>query len=221
MSRSSRSAASRSSTRASCSQHWWRLARSLRARSGFIRCSHRNCRLCIKVRHNAFHWVQAAIIAGAAVALAQLVFDLWFWRAVPYSQIAALRHAAQLSAASPLSRLLFQALTDELMLRWGLMSGVLWVLALLFHQKSKPQPALVWTAIVSVAVMSALGQLPAILNMLSVDPASVLIARTAIVSAVAGIAYGWLYWKHGLEFAVLAHVLAQIGLIAIEGSALL
>jgi hypothetical protein len=175
----------------------------------------------MKVRHNAFHWVQAAIIAGAALALAQLLFDLGFWRIVPHDQMAALRHAAQLSAASPLSRVLFQGLTDELMLRWGLMSGVLWVLALVFHQKSKPRPALVWAAIISFSIMSTLGQLPAILNMLSVDPASVLIVRTAIVSALAGIAYGWLYWKHGLESAVLAHVLAQIGLVAIEGSALL
>jgi len=175
----------------------------------------------IKVRHNAFHWVQAAIIVGVGLTLAQLLFDLWFWRVVPHDQIVALRHAAQLSAASPLSRVMFQALTDELMLRWGLMSGILWVLALLLRQKWKPQPALVWSAIVLVSVLSTLGQLPAILNVLSVDPASVLIARTAIVSAFAGIAYGWLYWKHGLESAVLAHVLAQIGLIAIEGSALL
>ena len=175
----------------------------------------------IKVRRNAFHWVQAAIIGGAAVALTQLSLEFLFWRILPHGEVVSLRHAAQFSAASPLSRLLFQALTDELMLRWGLMSGVLWVLALLFHQKSNPRPGLVWTAIVLVSVLSTLGQLPAILNMLSVDPASVLIARTAVMSAFAGIAYGWLYWKHGLESAVLAHALTQIGLIAIEGSTLL
>lgn len=175
----------------------------------------------IRSRRNAVHWAQAAIIAGIVITLAQFTFDLAFWRVVPHNQLLALRHAAQLSAASPLSRLLFQALTDELMLRWGLMSGVLWVLALLFHQKSKPRASLVWMAIVIVSILSALGEVPALINMLAIDPASVIILRTTLVSAAAGIAYGWLYWKHGLEAAVLAHVLAQAGLIAIEGSALL
>lgn len=175
----------------------------------------------LRLRRNSLHWAQAAIVLGIVIALAQFAFDLGFWRIVPHNRLLALRHAAQLSAASPLSRLLFQALTDELMLRWGLMSGVLWVLALLFHQKSRPRSALVWIAIVIVSILSALGDAPALINMLAIDPASVIILRTTIVSAVAGLAYGWLYWKHGLEAAVLAHVLAQAGLIAIEGPALL
>ena len=175
----------------------------------------------LRLRRNTLHWAQAAIIVGIVVALAQFAFDFAFWRLVPSAQLLALRHAAQLSAASPLSRLLFQALTDELMLRWGLMSGVLWVLALLFHQKSKPRPSLVWAAIVIVSILSALGEVPALINMLAIDPASVIILRATIVSAVAGIGYGWLYWKYGLEAAILAHVLAQAGLVALEGSALL
>jgi len=172
-------------------------------------------------RDRGLHWVQAAILVGVTVVGVQVAFDGWFWRIVPTNQVLLLRHAAELSAASPMSRLIFQALTDELMLRWGLMSGLLWVLALLLRQKSgRQRPALVWTAILGVTTLYIAGQAPSVLNVLSTDPASMLLVRSVAASAVAGIAYGWLYWKHGLESAVLAHVLAQVGLVAFEGLAL-
>jgi len=108
------------------------------------------------------------------------------------------------------------------MLRWGLMSGLMWVLALLLRQKpGRPSPLIAWTAILGVSVFYVLGQVPAIMNVLATDPGGILLVRSIAVSAIAGIAYGWLYWKHGLESAVLAHVLAQGGLIAFEGLALL
>jgi hypothetical protein len=175
-----------------------------------------------RTRDHVFHWVQAAILLGGAMGAAQILFDLWFWSLIPPDHALLLRHAAQLSAQSPFTRLLFQAMTEELMLRWGLMSGLLWVLALVFHQKKgKPTRPIVWAAIIGVSVLSVVGQMPAILHAMSTDPAAILLVRTMMISAFAGIAYGWLFWKHGLESAVLAHMIAQGGLIVFEGLSLL
>ena len=32
-----------------------------------------------------------------------------------------------------------------------------------------------------------------------------MVARTVLLNAVAGVVFGWLYWKRGLEMAMLAH----------------
>lgn len=166
-------------------------------------------------KDHAFHWVQAAVLVGTGLAIAQALFELWFWRAVPGGQGSLLRQAAQMSAASPLSAQLLHAVNDELMLRWGLMSGLLWVLALVFRQHpGRPKALLAWAAILGVSAFSVGGQLPSLFHVMATDPAGIILIRTAIASAVAGIFYGWLYWKHGLEAAILAHVTTQACLIA-------
>lgn len=170
----------------------------------------------------AFHWVQAAVLIGGGVAIAQGLFDLWFWRAVPNGEVTLLRQAEQMAAVSPLTGLFLHAVNDELMLRWGLMSGLMWVVALLFRQApGRPKAIVAWAAIIGVSVFSAAGQLPSLAHVMATDPAGILLVRTAIAGAVAGIFYGWLYWKHGLESAILAHVTAQACLMAFAGAALL
>jgi hypothetical protein len=167
----------------------------------------------------AFHWVQAGVLVGACVAAGQWLFDWWFWQALPSAQVPLLRQAAEMSAVSPLTGLLLHAVNEELMLRWGLMSGLLWVLALLFRQApGRPKAVLAWAAILGVSVLSAAGQIPSLAYAIANDPAGILLLHTALAGAVAGIAYGWLFWKHGLEAAILAHVTAQAGLIAVSGA---
>jgi hypothetical protein len=170
---------------------------------------------------HAFHWVQAGVLVGVCVALGQGLFDWWFWQTLPSAQVSLIRQAAEISTVSPLTGLLLpllQAVNEELMLRWGLVSGLLWVLALMFRQPpGRPKAALAWAAILGVAVLSVAGQLPSLAYAITNDPAGILLLHTALAGAVAGIAYGWLFWKHGLEAAILAHVTAQAGLIAFSG----
>jgi hypothetical protein len=177
----------------------------------------------VRPKGRVLHWAQAALIVGAGVALAQVMFDAGFWALVPKQHAFILRQADKLAAANPLTQVMFRALMDELMLRWGLMSGLLWLIALFTHSpaRQRPRAKLVWLAIIGVSVFYMLGQIPAILGLLQSDPAAILLVRTALVSALAGIAYGWLYWKHGLEAAVLGHVLASLGLILLEGQAMI
>lgn len=164
---------------------------------------------------HAFHWVQAAVLLGVAAFLAQWLFDRWFWQSLPQPRIQLLHEAVETSGTGQLMGALLHAINEELMLRWGLMSGLLWVLALLFRRSpGRPGAAFAWTAIVGASLLSLAGQLPSLLHVMASDPAGVLLARAAVASAATGIAYGWLFWKHGLEAAMLAHVTAQAGLLA-------
>ena len=37
-----------------------------------------------------------------------------------------------------------------------------------------------------------------------------MVLRTLLLNGIAGIAFGWLYWKRGIEMAMLAHFSADI-----------
>jgi membrane protease YdiL (CAAX protease family) len=69
-------------------------------------------------------------------------------------------------------------------------------------------PWLMITTIVMVAVLFGAGHLPiaAQLGTLTVG----VVARVIIYNALLGVAFGWLYWRRGLEHAMLAHFCADI-----------
>jgi hypothetical protein len=44
------------------------------------------------------------------------------------------------------------------------------------------------------------------------------IVRTIVLNALLGIPFGWLYWRWGLEYAMLAHFCADLVLHGMGGS---
>lgn len=106
-------------------------------------------------------------------------------------------------------RLLYGGITEELLLRWGVMSlfaFAIWRLA--GDTRSDPSSAIVWAAIVASAVAFGVLHLPAatgIYGGLTME----LIAFIVGANAVAGIVFGWLLWQHSLEARVIAHATAH------------
>ena len=116
-----------------------------------------------------------------------------------------------------LARLLYGGITEELLLRWGMMSLMVWGLwRVLQRRSSKPHPALFWAAIVLSALLFGLGHLPAAKAMLGLLAPEV-IAYVLLGNLVFGLLAGWLFWRHGLEAAMLAHALAH-GLAMLAGT---
>jgi membrane protease YdiL (CAAX protease family) len=72
----------------------------------------------------------------------------------------------------------------------------------------KPTAAVIWTANILAAVLFGLGHLPALVPLVPITP--LVIARTVVLNGVLGIALGWLYWKRGLEAAIVSHFSADI-----------
>ena len=100
----------------------------------------------------------------------------------------------------------YGGIAEELQLRLFLMTLLVWVVARL--RKATPPSWVYWAAIVIAALLFGVGHLPAAKQIWGLD--AIVIARTISLNAIAGIAFGWLYWKRGLEMAVLAHFSADI-----------
>ena len=114
--------------------------------------------------------------------------------------------AAQSRIAMPLVvRVLYGGITEEVLLRWGFMTVLAW-LAWRFARRT---PAWIWVAIVVSALVFAAGHLPAASFLVGPLTAPI-VAYVLVANTLFGIAFGWLYWRHGLEAAVVAHALTHV-----------
>lgn len=107
------------------------------------------------------------------------------------------------------TRLLYGGIVEEVLLRWGVMTGLLWLLWRAAGRPARPTPLQAWPAIVGAALLFGLGHLP-LLALLVPDPAPWMVAAVVLANAAPGLAFGWLFWRHGLEAAILAHALAHL-----------
>lgn len=90
---------------------------------------------------------------------------------------------------------------EEVQLRLFLMTGL--VFALWLFTRRRTAPWMYWLAIVVAAVLFGAGHLPAAAQLWPLD--GVVIARTLLLNGLGGVVFGWLYWKRGLEAAMIAH----------------
>lgn len=95
----------------------------------------------------------------------------------------------------------YGGIAEELQLRLFLMGLLVW--AITRCGRSRMTPAVAWTAIVIAALVFGAGHLPAAAQVWPLD--AVVIARTILLNGVGGLVFGWYFWKHGLETAMLAH----------------
>ncbi len=159
--------------------------------------------------------LRAALVTGAALAVALAGVD-----AVLDDRLGPQWHEAAARAADaphwpalPIG-LLYGGLAEEVVMRWGLMSLVAWGLTRAIHHRApgtSPLPnGVAWTAVVVCAFAFSAGHLPALA--VQVEPTAPIVARTLALNLLAGIAYGWLFWRRGLETAMLAHASTHVGL---------
>jgi hypothetical protein len=122
---------------------------------------------------------------------------------------------AQLQALSPAheiplaAKLLYGGVTEEILMRWGLMTALIWLpWRLLQKRVGPPRRSLVVAGIVAAAVLFGVGHLPAAAAM-GAELSGSVVGYIIAGNAVPGILFGWLYWRSGLEAAILAHALAH------------
>jgi len=113
-----------------------------------------------------------------------------------------------------LTRLLYGGITEELLLRWGLMTLLVWVAWRLFQTgRDKPKPACFVGAILVSSVIFGIGHLP-IAFLLFPEATFALTLFVIVGNSFFGLIAGYLYWKKGLESAMIAHALAHIVMFA-------
>lgn len=122
---------------------------------------------------------------------------------------AVLRPADPASAMPVLVKLLYGGVTEELLVRWGAMSLVLWLAwRILQRGQGVPRPAWVVLAVVLSALLFAGGHLPAAQAMAGALTPEVLVF-VLVGNTAFGLVAGALFARWGLEAAMLAHVLAH------------
>lgn len=103
-----------------------------------------------------------------------------------------------------LATVTYGAVIEEVMLRLFMMSLVAYVLHLLFERKRDSVSAAVLVAAnVVSALLFAVGHLPANEMMFGLTP--MIVIRCILLNGVFGLAFGWLYRKFGLRYAMIAH----------------
>lgn len=111
--------------------------------------------------------------------------------------------------------LLYGGIVEELLLRWGVMSLLVWIGWRIFQRgQGQAHPALVWVGITLAAVLFGVGHLPALANLIELTP--LIVFRTILLNALGGIVFGWLYWKRSLEVAMVAHAAGHIGFFIVN-----
>ena len=100
----------------------------------------------------------------------------------------------------------YGAVVEEIELRVFVMGAAAWLLAR--ATGGRPRAWLMVAAITIAAVLFGVGHLPTAAQLGPLTLA--IVARVIVYNALLGLAFGWLYWKRGLEHAMLAHLCADL-----------
>lgn len=143
------------------------------------------------------------VAAGAALALAEV---LMFARHLPPEFHPLLRIPLWKRL---LAGVVYGGVTEELLTRLFLMSLLAWGLGFAWKAPGGlPAAGAFWGAIVIAALLFGALHLPATAAIAPLTP--MLVLRALLLNGVAGVVFGFLFWRHGLEAAMLAHASAHL-----------
>jgi len=122
------------------------------------------------------------------------------------------RHAEEvaenMAAWKPLLASFSAGVTEELLFRFGFMTLLVW-LGVKMTRREAPGSFVPWMANLLTALLFSLAHLANVVELgISITLGTVL--YVTLTNGVAGVVFGRLYWRHGLEAAVLAHMVADV-----------
>lgn len=111
------------------------------------------------------------------------------------------------------ARLLYGGITEEILMRWGLMTLIVWLAWRFFQRRNgAPAPRYVVAAILIAALLFGVGHLPAATAMgINLTPS--VVTYVLVSNTIPGVLFGFSYWRWGLESAFLAHATAHVVVI--------
>jgi hypothetical protein len=154
----------------------------------------------------------AALVGGVLGGLLMVGFFNFMQPSLPADFLSA---AANLPPAW-YTKLLYGGITEEVLLRWGVMSCIAWIVWRVAQGgKGELQAYHVLIAICFSALLFGVGHLPVAMS-LSHELTMPLLTYIILGNAFFGFIAGYLFWKYGLECAILAHMTAHITMIALQ-----
>jgi hypothetical protein len=150
----------------------------------------------------------AGILSGIAIVACWLVF-----RPFLDAEFAA-RSEAFNKLVPAAVRFLYGGLTEEVLLRWGMMTFLVWLIWRLFGRGSERPASSTFVAAIAVsALLFGAGHLP-VASLLSGGLTIPLTLFVISANSIFGIVAGFLYWRLGLESAMIAHIFAHVVLLS-------
>lgn len=108
-----------------------------------------------------------------------------------------------------LAGVVYGGVTEELLTRLFFISFLAWALGHVWRGPGElPADGAFWTAIVVAALLFGALHLPMTMAIAPLSP--MLVLRALLLNGIAGVVFGYLFWRHGLEAAMLAHASAHV-----------
>ncbi len=104
----------------------------------------------------------------------------------------------------------YGGIAEEIVMRLFFMALVIWLISKITKTKGKilENNLLIWSSIIIAAILFGIGHLPITSELVALTP--LVIFRALLLNGVGGVVFGWLYWKKGLEAAMIGHFSADI-----------
>lgn len=147
------------------------------------------------------------MIGGIAAGILILIVQKIFYPLLPVEFV----DATKGPELHIITKILYGGVAEELMIRFGIMSGILYVL---FRFTSKLTSRMYYLAILISALVFALGHFPVMFQIVA-NPTLPIYLYVIIGNCMGGIIFGYLYWKRGLECAMVAHAFTHITMTTI------
>ncbi len=155
-----------------------------------------------------------SIILGVVTTLFVLGIEFFYFQPAMMKELGDTAAALNLQTSQPAAWKGFLAsfyggIAEEIQLRLFVMSLFVWLGKFVSKTpEGKPSNIIFWMANILAAVLFGLGHLPT--TALLVPLTTLVVTRAIVLNGLIGIVCGWLYWKRGLESAMIAHFSADI-----------
>ena len=145
----------------------------------------------------------AALIGAVAVGVVLAVYTWVTTELAPLTLVSG-------TSLSLITAVLYGGITEEILIRWGLMGALVWIFIKISRRPTgeRPSSTIIVSAIVVSSAAFALLHLPALLTL--GDPTAVNIAAAIAANMIAGLVFGTVFAARGLEAAMGAHAGAHV-----------
>ncbi len=141
------------------------------------------------------------ILAGLLIILLSLLF--------PHLSVTFLKAEMSVATWKRFLASFYGGIAEEILCRLFLMTLLAWIFSKIKKTpEGRPIKTGIWLSIILAAILFGLGHLPITGDLTVITP--VVVLRAILLNGVPGIIFGWLYWKKGLESAIIAHFSADI-----------
>jgi membrane protease YdiL (CAAX protease family) len=149
-----------------------------------------------KIKYSRTFWI--SVLLGISVGLAIFLIDKFI-----FNQAIILKTTWWQGLLASF----YGGIAEEILMRLFLVSLLVFIMMKLTKRKQKSS-TIVWIAIILVSVIFGIGHLPITA---AVSPLTTwIVFRAILLNGIGGVVFGFLYWKKGLESAIIAHFTADI-----------